>query len=191
MEKVFNAEQGLEGLHISDEGLSKVEEGSYEVPAKATQAPAETNPSKQPVSAQATKTPVITQVSNDGLSKVEEGSYEVPAKATQAPPVVAGTHPAKQPVSALAVKTPAKKPKADLKLPMFTEMAKLIQKRKQLDDQMMRGLPIKHLPIFKDINRHIDVLFGSNDMGLAVEIHKKQVALHEAQTVANQKLNKE
>ena len=191
MEKVSNAEQGLEGLRISGDGLSNGEEVASKVPTKATQAPAvvaETNPAKQPVSAQATKTPVITQVSNDGLSKGEEGSYEVPAKATHAP---AETHPAKQPVSALAVKTPAKKPKADLKLPMFTEMAKLIQKRKQLDDQMMRGLPIKHLPIFKDINRHIDVLFGSNDMGLAVEIHKKQVALHEAQTVANQKLNKE
>ena len=192
MEKFSNAEQGLKGPQIANEGLSKGEEVAPKVPTKASQVPvvAETHPAKQQ-SVQAAKTPVITQVSNEGLSKVEEGSYKVPAKATHAP-AVAETHPAQQQVSVQAAKVAdMNQPFADLKLPVFTEMAKLIHMRKQLDDRMMRGLPIKDLPIFQDFNRDIDVLFGSNDMGLAVEIHKKQVALHEAQTIANQKLNQE
>ena len=132
-----------EGSQVSHEGLPKVEEGINMLPPKVTKKPvAETHPAKQQVSA---------QVAYEGVSLNKEES------------------PVDDKVSAQAVISPAKKPYADLKEPIFSQMAHYIQMKQQLDNQMKNGQSLKDLPIFQQINSDIEKLFHTEKINFHVQ----------------------
>ena len=125
------------------------------------------------------------QASAEGVSPIEEGSSvspQVPVKVTKKP--VAETHPVEKPVSAQA---PVKNAVADMKQLVFGEMSLLVQMKQQVKNCMANGLPPNKLPIFQQLKHDIYLLFGNHDMGLAVEIVKQQISVHDA--IANQKLD--
>ena len=180
---------------VSHEGLSKVEGGSNQVPAKVTKKPvAETHLAKQPVSAQVADEGISldkeeSPVAPKGLSPSKKGSTVDDKVSVQASPAPAETHSVKH-QSAQAAKTPAKKQVADLKEPTFSQMAHYIQMRQQLDTQMRNCLPLEDLLIFQQIKSDIEKLFHTEKINFHVEnVDVSKLQIGEQKSVLEAKTN--